>query len=113
MAQRVRLESQARRDTGRKAQQHLAAHYHYTKFVNKKFNKLTQVLLPIFTISGFLLNSFKMPQYGLPVLLVGQFFWLYAGYQSWKKASQIGILIAAIIILFIHIFGVVNYWFIK
>lgn len=39
-----------------------------------KFNTLTQIFLPLFTILGFLLTSLKLPQYGLVASLVSQVF---------------------------------------
>jgi len=76
----------------------------------KTFDKLSQVLLPILTIGGFLLISMKMPQYGLPIQLSAQVIWLYTGYQAWKKAGQIGIFITSIFLTIIIFFGVINYW---
>jgi hypothetical protein len=78
--------------------------------MKQKFDKATQILLPTLTIVGFLLISLKKPQFGLPIATVAQIFWLYSGYQSWKKAGQIGIFITAIILLFVYIIGIVNYW---
>jgi hypothetical protein len=45
------------------------------------FNTFMQVGLTIFTITGFLFTSMKMPEYGLLFNLVAQIFWLYS---SWK-----------------------------
>jgi len=78
--------------------------------MKKNFDKVTQILLPIFTIAGFLLTSFKMPQFGLPIQLLAQVVWLYSGYQAWKKANQIGIFVTSIVLTFIVIFGIINYW---
>jgi hypothetical protein len=81
--------------------------------MKKNFDKATQILLPILTIIGFSLTSLKMPQYGLPIATISQIFWLYSGYQSWKKAGQIGIFITAVLLFLVYAFGVINYWFIK
>jgi hypothetical protein len=74
------------------------------------WHKATQVLLPALTIVGFLLTSLKKPQYGLIFNLISQIFWLYASWQAWKKANQVGILITTIFILAVVVFGVINYW---
>lgn len=83
--------------------------------MNKKkkllsFDSLTQVLLPTLTILGFLFTSLKSPQVGLIFNLTSEIFWLYAAWQAWKKANQVGILITTIIITLILLFGVFNYW---
>jgi riboflavin transporter FmnP len=82
------------------------------KAINNKalFDKATQILLPIFTILGFLFTSLKKPELGLIFNLISQVFWLYAAWQSWKKAGQIGIFITSIIISIILLYGVINYW---
>jgi hypothetical protein len=79
--------------------------------VKQKIDKLSQVLLPILTVFGFLLVSLKMPQYGLPIQLASQLVWLYSGYQAWKKAGQIGIFVTSLIVTVIVLFGIINYWF--
>ena len=76
------------------------------------FDLLTQLLLPTLTILGFALTSIKKPELGLVASLVSEIFWLYSGWQAWKKAGQIGIFITTIIITIILSFGVINYWFI-
>ena len=75
------------------------------------FHKATQVFLPTFTILGFLLTSLKKPQFGLIFNLIAQIFWLYAAWQAWKKAHQIGILVTTFFITIIVVYGVINYWF--
>jgi hypothetical protein len=77
----------------------------------KGFDKATQYLLPILTITGYLLISFKNPKIGLIFSLFSQVFWIYASYQSWKKANQKGIFITTIILTLTVIYGVINYWF--
>lgn len=74
------------------------------------FNQVTQVLLPVFTITGFALTSFKKPELGLIFNLIAQVFWLYASWQAWKKADQVGILITTFFITAVVAFGVINYW---
>lgn len=74
------------------------------------FNRISQVLLPTFTILGFMLTSLKKPELGLFFNLIAQIFWLYSSYKAWKKANQIGIFINTIIITFILVYGVLNYW---
>lgn len=88
---------------------------HNSKNTNKPalFDQTTQFALPVFTIMGFLLTSLKMPELGLIFNLIAQIFWLYASWQAWKKANQIGILITTIIITLILLYGIANYWLIK
>jgi hypothetical protein len=74
------------------------------------FERITQILLPMFTITGFLATSMKEPQIGLALNLFAQIFWLYSGWKAWKKANQIGIFINSIIITLILLYGVLNYW---
>jgi hypothetical protein len=81
--------------------------------MKQKFDKATQILLPTLTGIGFLLTGLKRPDIGLVISLVSQIFWMYTSLQAWKKAGQIGIFITSIIVTFIVLFGVVNYWFIK
>ena len=73
-------------------------------------NTLAQIGLVIFSILGFLLTSLKLPQYGLISALISEIFWLYSSYKAWKEANQIGIFITTIVITFIVLFGVINYW---
>lgn len=74
------------------------------------FNAITQICLTLFTVLGFLLTSFKLPQYGVIAALISEVFWLYSSYQAWKNANQIGIFITTIFITITLIFGVINYW---
>ncbi len=69
-----------------------------------------QVGLIGFTMLGFLLTSFKLPQYGLLSNLVSEIFWLYSAHKAWKQANQVGIFITTIFITLIIIWGVINYW---
>lgn len=78
---------------------------------NSLVDKATQILLPFFTIMGFLLTALKKPQFGLIFSLISEVFWLYASWQAWKKAKQIGIFITTLFITAIVLFGVINYWF--
>ncbi|MFA6525192.1 MAG: hypothetical protein WCT33_02865 [Patescibacteria group bacterium] len=73
-------------------------------------NSIFQVCLTIFTLLGFLLTSFKYPQYGLIAALISQIFWIYSSYKAWREANQIGIFITTILITFSIIFGIINYW---
>ncbi len=79
----------------------------------KKFDQLTQVLLPAFTLGGFALTALKYPGYGLALNLAAQIFWLYSGWKAWKKAGQIGLFVTAIGLTIILIFGVLNYFVFK
>ena len=62
------------------------------------FNKITQIALPVLTISVQIAIAFKMPQWGLIINLIAQPFWIYSAWKSYKQAGQIGILITAIIV---------------
>ena len=75
------------------------------------FNNVVQVAVVFFTILGFLLTSFKLPEWGLISNLASQPFWIYSAYKSWKNADQIGTFINTLIITLILIWGIVNYWF--
>lgn len=75
------------------------------------FDRFTQVFLPTFTILGFFFTSVKRPELGLIFNLSAQVFWLYASYQAWKKARQIGIFVTTLAITIITVYGVINYWF--
>ena len=74
------------------------------------FNSLMQIGLIMFTTTGFLLVSMKLPQYGSIISLIAQIFWLYASYKAWKEAGQIGIFINTIALTVIFGYGVLNYW---
>ena len=75
------------------------------------FNNLMQVGLVGFTMLGFLLTSFKLPQYGLISNLIAEIFWGYSSYRAWKEAEQIGSFITTILVGSIILWGVINYWF--
>jgi riboflavin transporter FmnP len=81
--------------------------------MKRKFDNATQILLPVFTVIGFLLTGLKKPEIGLLISLISQIFWFYTAWQSWKKANQVGILITTSIVTVVLLFGVINYWFIK
>lgn len=76
-------------------------------------NSLMQTGLIFFTIVGFLLTALKLPQYGLIANLISEIFWLYSSYKAWREANQVGIFVATIVITFILISGVINYWFLR
>lgn len=78
---------------------------------NTLFNKLTQIFLPLLTISGFFFTSIKKPELGLIFNLSAQVFWLYASWKAWKEAKQIGIFVTTLAITAITLYGVINYWF--
>jgi hypothetical protein len=81
-----------------------------SKSTRSVFDKISNVCLPIFSILGFLLVSLKLPQWGLASSLFSEIFWLYSSYRAWKDANQIGIFITTVIITFILLGGLVNYW---
>jgi hypothetical protein len=73
-------------------------------------NTIVQICLTVFTVLGFILTSFKYPQYGLIAALISQAFWLNSSYKAWREAGQIGIFITTIFITITIIFGIINYW---
>ncbi len=77
------------------------------------FDKLTQIMLPVLTISGQFMLASKMPREGFIVINMSTFFWMYTAYQSFKKAGQVGILITTIIMAIINLYGFISWWFIK
>lgn len=76
-------------------------------------NSLMQIGLVFFTGLGFLLTALKLPEYGLISNLIGEVFWIYSTYKAWKHANQVGMFINTIIITFVLIAGVINYWFLS
>lgn len=70
-----------------------------------------QVGLVGFSLTGFLLTSLKLPQYGLISLLISEIFWLYSSYKAWREAKQLGIFITTVFVTGTVLFGVINYWF--
>jgi len=78
---------------------------------NKKlFNLITQIAIPVLTVSTQIAIALKYPQWGLIINMIAQPFWLYSSWKAYKKAGQIGIFITTILITFIIGFGIVNYW---
>lgn len=75
------------------------------------FNTFIQFGLIFFTVGGYLLTSFKLPQYGLIFGLISQVFWLYSSYKAWKESNQIGIFITTLFMIAVISFGIFNYWF--
>jgi hypothetical protein len=76
-----------------------------------KLNTIVQIGITFFTLLGFVLTAFKLPQYGLISNLISQPFWLYSTYKSWKEANQIGAFITTILLALAILYGVINYWF--
>ena len=76
------------------------------------FNAFMQIGLVGFTMFGFALTAFKLPQYGLISNLISEVFWMYSSYRAWKEADQIGVFITTLCITVIIIGGIINYWFI-
>ncbi|MBP9803251.1 MAG: hypothetical protein KBD14_03010 [Candidatus Pacebacteria bacterium] len=76
-----------------------------------KFNTFVQVCVTFFTLLGFILTAFKLPEYGLISNLISQPFWIYSTYRSWKEANQIGAFITTILLALAILYGVINYWF--
>ncbi|MDD3006663.1 MAG: hypothetical protein PHX30_03730 [Candidatus Pacebacteria bacterium] len=71
----------------------------------------SQFLIPLFTIGGYALTGFKHPEWGLIISLIGQPFWFYSSYKAYKEAGQSGLLITSIIVTFMILLGIINYWF--
>lgn len=76
----------------------------------RRLNTIMQVGLVGFTMLGFLLTSFKLPQYGVIANLISEVFWLYSTYKAWREADQVGMFINTLIVTAILAFGVINYW---
>lgn len=75
-----------------------------------RIDVLSQIAIPVFTLTGYFLTSIKHPEWGLLINLLAQPFWLYSSYKAYKEAKQIGLLITAVLLTIIMIVGVVNYW---
>lgn len=77
---------------------------------HNRFNRICQFAIPTLTVAGFALTGLKYPQWGLVVSLIAQPFWLYSSYQAYKKAGQSGLLISSVVMTFVILLGIVNYW---
>jgi len=78
---------------------------------NKKhFNTLVQFAIPILTILTQVAIALKYPQWGLLFNICAQPFWIYSGWKAYKKAGQIGLFATTVIVTFIMLFGIINYW---
>jgi len=77
---------------------------------SKKFNTFIQIIIPSFTIISQVAFALKLLDWSLFVNLVGQPFWLYSSWKSYKNANQLGMFITSIIFTIVTLFGVVNYW---
>lgn len=75
------------------------------------FNKITQVAMPVLTISAQIAVALKYPQWSLVINMAAQPFWLYSSWKSYKQAGQIGLFVSAILMTIIMAFGIFNYWF--
>jgi hypothetical protein len=75
------------------------------------FNSVSQFAIPALTIASQLFISLKYPEYGLIISLIAQPFWLYSTWKSYKEAGQFGMFVATIVMTFIILAGIVNYWF--
>ncbi len=73
-------------------------------------NILIQTCLIVFTVIGFLLTSLKLPEYGVVANLIAQVFWLYSSYRAWRQAGEVGMFVCSILVTFILLYGVENYW---
>lgn len=74
------------------------------------FNQITQIAIPVLTISTQIAIALKFPQWGLIINMLAQPFWIYSAWKAYKKAGQIGLLITAILVTFIIGIGILNYW---
>jgi hypothetical protein len=73
-------------------------------------DKLSQLAIPLLTLGGYALTAVKHPEWGMVVSLCSQPFWLYSAGKARKQAGQSGIFTTAIIMTFILLYGVANYW---
>jgi len=71
---------------------------------------ISQYAIPLFTVGGYALTGLKYPQWGMLISLAAQPFWLYSSHKSYKKAGQSGMFISSVIMTFVILFGVLNYW---
>ena len=76
----------------------------------KSFNLITQIAIPVLTVSAQVAIALKYPQWGLIINMLAQPFWLYSSWKAYKKAGQIGIFITTILITLVIGFGIINYW---
>lgn len=74
------------------------------------FNKSSQILIPLFTVLGFLLISMQRADLGLIFNMIAQPFWFYSTWKSYKEAGQYGLLLTTVIMTFILGYGLFNYW---
>lgn len=74
------------------------------------FNQITQIALPILTISVQIAIALKLPQWGLIINMIAQPFWIYSAWKSYKQAGQIGLLVTTIIVTIVIGLGIINYW---
>lgn len=74
------------------------------------FDQVSQFTIPTLTATGFLLTSFKYPEWGILVNLSAQPFYCYSSYKAYKNAGQIGLLVTTILLTIILIYGAINYW---
>lgn len=96
------------KDTGRVVQKHATL---CTMQQDGFFDKISQFLIPFFTLGGALLISLKYPGYGLIFNLLAQPFWLHSTYKAWKTLDQWGMFLNTVVFTFITLYGVVNYFF--
>lgn len=75
-----------------------------------RFDQTCQVAIPALTVGGFALTGLKYPEWGLIVSLIAQPFWLYSSYKAYKEAGQGGILLSSVIMTFVILLGIINYW---
>ncbi len=74
------------------------------------FDKISQIAIPVFTISALIAISLKSPQWGLVLNMIAQPFWLYSTWKAYKKANQIGMFVTTVVMTIIIGFGILNYW---
>lgn len=77
---------------------------------NNLFNQITQIAIPVLTISVQIAFAFKLPQWGLIINMIAQPFWIYSAWKSYKQAGQIGLFITTILVTIIIGLGIINYW---
>lgn len=80
------------------------------KYESGLFNKITQIALPVMTITVQVAIALKLPQWALIINMLAQPFWFYTAWKSYKQAGQIGLLITTFIVTIVIAFGIINYW---
>jgi hypothetical protein len=73
-------------------------------------DNISQIAIPALTVGSYILTSLKHPEWGLLLAFASQPFWLYSSYKSYKQAGQSGIFLNTVVMTFVILFGIINYW---